>query len=197
MRKRILILLIILVSLFAFSINYPNEIEFFEYYLINYTHVNQKTTMAMSERLLYLYKNQYINYKIVSPIELIAYMFVETNYRNIPGDNYESLGYFQIQKDAYYYVRNYCKDEAIVPKISWVWDEVRPLIKTQITVSALYLQYIREHNNLHSWLSISKYNGHNDSSIYYASKINNKLAEILAIFYEWKTGGVDKIVVKK
>jgi hypothetical protein len=149
--------------------------------------MNQKTTLAMSERLSYLYDNNILHYNKVTPIELIAYMFVETNFQNITGDNNDSLGYFQIQQEAYFYVRNYYTDEYLVPQISWTWDTVRPLIKTQITIAGLYLQLIRENLDLHSWIAISKYNGHNDTSIYYTGKITNKLSELLFIFYEWKT----------
>ncbi|MGM0641893.1 MAG: hypothetical protein ACQESN_10765 [Thermotogota bacterium] len=140
----------------------------------------------MSERLSYLYDNDILDYNKVTPIELIAYMFVETNFRNVTGDNNSSLGYFQIQEKAYFYVRNYCKNEILVPKLCWNWDTVRPLVKTQITIAGLYLQLIRENLGLYSWLAISKYNGHNDTSIYYTGKITNKLSELLFIFYEWK-----------
>lgn len=184
--RKILIVLILLLSLLAVGVDYESEIDFFEYYLINYTQMNKKTTSAMSERLMYLYKNDILDYKKVTPIELIAYMFVETTYQNITGDNNNSLGYFQIQENAYFYVRNYCKDEILVPKLSWDWKTIRPLIKTQITIAGLYLQLIRENLCLHSWLAISKYNGYNDTSIYYTGKITNKLSELLFIFYEWK-----------
>jgi hypothetical protein len=184
--RQIIFIIILLAASFAFSINYQAEIDFFEYYLINYTPVNEKTTLAMSERLEYLYNNDILHYNKVTPIELIAYMYVETTYRNVTGDNKQSLGYFQIQKDAYYYVRSYFENDLLVPKINWDWENVRPMIKTQITVAGLYLQLIRENYGLHSWLAISRYNGHNDSSIYYASKVTNKLSELLSIFYEWQ-----------
>ncbi|KUK15697.1 MAG: Uncharacterized protein XD53_0874 [Petrotoga mobilis] len=182
----LLTLLIITSTIIVFLVsklsNYEQQIIFFEEYLkSNYT-LDDTTIKEFVKVFEILYKESPYVTEYVYPIELLAIGIVETNFKNIKGDNGDSLGYFQIQAPTYWYLKHnypefYQRINFLEP---WYWDMVKERPDVQLMTSILYLYDIKLRYGEEDAYSI--YNGGSEA---YKDKILLRLSILEAEFKEF------------
>lgn len=147
---------------------YLIQIGFFEDYLTKFTELDEKIISEMVGGLLFLYKEIPEIIDKVSAIELLAIGIVETNFKNIKGDNGNSLGYFQIQAPTYWYLKYEYLDiyENIDFLLPWYWDNIEGRADVQIITAALYLYDLKIRYG--EEMAYSMYNGGSET---YGDKI--------------------------
>lgn len=163
---------------------YLMQIGFFEDYLTKFTELDEKIVSEMVGSLLFLYKEMpELNDKI-SPIELLAIGIVETNFKNIKGDNGNSLGYFQIQAPTYWYLKYQYLEiyENIDFLLPWYWDNIKDRPDVQMVTAALYLYDLKIRYGEEK--AYSMYNGgskpYEDKILYTMSWLNVKYEQYLS-----------------
>lgn len=131
--------------------------------LVNYLKENTNMTTSRITEVLEGITEQLavINAKysiILSPEMVISIMMVETNGRNVLGDNGHSIGYFQLQFQAIWYVWMYFPElKRSVDKDKLVSN---PKYQAQLATCYLCLMYINSEKDLHK--AIERYNGGGD-----------------------------------
>lgn len=107
------------------------------------------------EQLDYIYDKYNVR---LAPEMMVSIMMIETNGRNVLGDNGNSIGYFQLQFQAIWYVWEFFpelkKDITTESLLS------NPKYQAQLATSYLFLMYRNTKYDLHK--SIERYNGGGD-----------------------------------
>jgi len=154
MHKVLLIIIVLCVST-MFAITYDGLTE----YLKENTNM---TASRIKEVLDGIYdqigviQNKYST--TITPEMMVSIMMVETNGRNILGDNGNSIGYFQLQFQAIWYVWEF------FPELKKDLDTDKllsnPKYQAQLATSYLFLMYRNTDYDLHK--AIERYNGGGD-----------------------------------
>jgi len=118
----------------------------------------------------------YICYKynvMIAPEMMVSIMMIETNGRNVLGDNGHSIGYFQLQFPAIWYVWEFFPE--LKKNITTESLLSNPKYQAQLATSYLFLMYRNTNYDLHK--SIEWYNGGGDPN--YLSKYMSRYTAIL------------------
>jgi len=113
---------------------------------------------------------------------MIAIGHTETRFRNLKGDGGESLGYFQIQEETYWFVKEKYKKlyEKKDFNLAWTFENITERKDIQYITSVLFLDYLK---NRFPGQEYKYYNGGSD---FYQKKITEELKKIKKDFEEYK-----------
>lgn len=181
----LLVLLIILQSGREKYNEYLTQVSFFESYLKEYYQFEEEVIRDFTDAFIMLYEEYTYITELVLPIELLAIGIVETNFKNIKGDNGESLGYFQIQAPTYWYLKS--KYTEIYEKLNfthaWYWDNVSIRPDVQLVTAILYLYDLKIRYG-----EADAYSLYNGISKTYQDKVNYTKSWLKVKFEEYKEG---------
>lgn len=178
----LIIIIMFVITLFSYiviendkKITYVKQMDFFKIYLENNYDISELIIIDFMN-IIYKIKKEYPDiYNNVSIFDILAIGHVETRFRNIIGDEGDSLGYFQIQESTYWFVKSIYSDlfyELDFINLPWKWSYVEERADIQILTAILYLNYLR---NKYENKVYYHYNG---GSTEYERKILNELKNI-------------------
>lgn len=161
--KKLIIILFLLLSIFIFS----NKQDFIYDYFLFERDIPQREAYLMAKTIY-----QDSEALDIEPLIVLSILETETNVRNIYGDSGEAVGYFQLHKDAVYYVTNFYP--YIKQKVKEIGNHNEllkyPVLQTKIAIRYLFLMEINNKDIIHA---LSRYNGQESYINRYVTKVLN------------------------
>ncbi len=175
MKKYFLIgMLLLFMTLFLFGedgINFEEKYNFVKEQMIKRgmsEYLSDKLSKTINEEIITLKLSE----KNINPILMLSLIDVESDFRNILGDNGKSFGFYQIQEVTVWYVMNFFPDikekyiriKELSKQNGKTFEQEMlkyPILQTQISIRYLYLLSKFKTNNDNLLQILSFYNGRN------------------------------------
>jgi len=171
-KNYIIICIIIINIIFCVGTSLNFSQEFFTNTLIVKFHVTPSQSLEFANtytELLDIFPELNVNM-----FEILAIGWQETNWKNIMGDGNTSYGYFQIQQEAYWYVKNYFPEIYEYFKFGGDWSNSISRPDIQLVTMCLYL-HLQKESYADSFMAYASYNGIGIDSKIYAMNVWNKI----------------------
>lgn len=167
---KVLFFNLILLIVIGFSVNV------YMYILQDYMHINKERAQILYQTI----EQELSKYPEFSTLDILCLMGIETNGKNIFGDHNKAIGYFQLHKEAIYYVWSYYPELGREKFISHPIKNLIyfPKLQVRLSLSYLHLLYLRTHDKEKA---IAWYNGDKYNTNHYYTKFLSYKKYILAL----------------
>lgn len=174
MKKILVVILILTIGISSIFAN-MSELSFFRKKLLEFG-VSPKRADEFLSTYTEIASIMDIN---VNVFEILAIGWQETNWQNVMGDSNLSYGYFQIQKEAYWYTKSYYPQVYQYFKFSTSWDKSINRPDIQLVTMCLYLHMLKEEEK-DSLKAYARYNGIGIPAYKYSISVWEKISILLA-----------------